>query len=102
MKVKSCITSTIRIGGWFYVNYIIYLALVTGEFNPIGKSVRLVSYGESPIWFVISLGFTVAFSFIFLVLVVCSARDMIDRKVRSYGGNYNLNTFRAIMREWRG
>jgi len=101
MKVKGYITSIIFIGGWFYINYQIYLALATGEFNPIGKGVRLASYSESPIWFVISLGFTIAFSLIGLALVVWSARNAIDRRVRSYGGNYNINTFRAILRGWR-
>ena len=85
------------IAGWFYINYQIYMGVATGEFNPIGKGVGLVSYDESPIWFYITIGITTIFSVICSVLILWFMYSAFDRKVRAYGGNYNINTFKAIL-----
>lgn len=98
MKVKRFLSSILFLGGWFYVNYQIYVGVTTGKFNPIGKGVGLVSYEVSPIWFYITIGLTIIFSLLCLALIIWFICRAIDRKVRAYGGHYNLNTFKAILR----
>ena len=89
------------LGAWLYTNYQIYIGVTTGEFNPIGKGQGLVSYEASPIWFYITIGITILFSVLCSALIICAVCSAIDRKVRAYGGNYNLNTFKAILRGLR-
>jgi len=86
------------LGGWFYINYQIYIGVTTGAFNPIGKGLSLASYDVSPIWFYITIGLTTIFSVICSALTLWFICSAIDRKVRAYGGNYNFNTFKAIIR----
>ncbi|WP_411992150.1 hypothetical protein [Agarivorans sp. DSG3-1] len=101
MKVKRYLSSMLFLGGWLYINYQIYLGATTGEFNPIGRGVGLVSYDASPIWFYITIGLTIIFSVIYSALILWFVHSAIDRKVRAYGGNYNANTFKAILRGLR-
>jgi uncharacterized membrane protein len=98
MKVERIFVGVIFFGIWCYINYQIYIGMTTGIFNPFGKGIRLVSYSESPIFFCFSMGVTIIFSLIFMALIVSSIYSVVDRKVRAYGGNYNINTFKAIIR----
>lgn len=101
MKMKHVLSSMLALCGWFFINYKIYIGVTTGEFNPIGKGQGLVSYEASPIWFCITMGITVLFSILCTALIVWFVCSAIDSKVRAYGGNYNLNTFKAILRGLR-
>ncbi|GAB1266718.1 hypothetical protein [Aurantivibrio infirmus] len=101
MKAKRYLSRALFIGGWFYINYQIYLGLTTGKFNPIGKGVSLASYEASPVWFYISIGLTILFSVICTALIFWFFFSAINRKVKAYGGNYNENTFKAILRGLR-
>lgn len=86
------------IAGWFYINYQIFMGVTTGEFNPIGRGVSQVSYDESPIWFYITIGLTIIFSVFCLAIILWFMFNSFDRKVKAYGGNYNTNTFKSILR----
>ncbi len=101
MNLKRYLSSVLLTGGWFYINYQIYMGFDTGEFNPIGKGVGVVSLDESPIWFYIAIGVTIIFSVLCSALILWSICNTLDRKFRAYGGNYNLNTFKAILRGLR-
>ena len=99
MKIKTYVMNIIYFGAWFYINYKIYLAFSTGEF--IGKRSNLISFEQTPIWFVIFLCIYMIISFTMLVFFVYSFYNMVNRKVHQNGGNYNLSTFKAIFRAWR-
>ncbi|GAB1266716.1 hypothetical protein [Aurantivibrio infirmus] len=98
MKAKHLISSVVFVGGWLYINYQIYLGLTTGEFNPVGRGVSLVSYEASPVWFYISIGLTIFFSVICAALILRFLFSTINSKVKAYGGNFSINTFKAILR----
>jgi ABC-type uncharacterized transport system permease subunit len=101
MKIKNVLFSILVLGGCFYINYQIYLGVTTGEFNPVGRGQGLVSYEASPLWFYLTIGITILFSVLCTALIMSFFCSAIDSKVRAYGGNYNLNTFKAILRGLR-
>ena len=101
MNMKSVLSSMLALCGLFYFNYQIYIGVTTEKFNPIGKGQGLVSYEASPIWFYITIGITSLFSVLCTVLIMWFICSAIDSKVRAYGGNYNLNTIKAILRGLR-
>jgi len=99
--MKNFLSNVILGSGWLYVSFQIYLGLTTGEINGIGRSARLISKQEEPIWFHFVMGATILFNLVLLALFLYSLFTVIDRKVKAYGGNYNISTFKAIIRGLR-
>jgi hypothetical protein len=94
--------SNITLGAaWFYISFQIYIGFTTGELNGIGRSARLVSQQQEPIWFYFVMCATILFNLVLLFFFLYSLFVIIDRKVKAYGGNYNINTFKAIIRGLR-
>ncbi len=99
-----------------YATYQVYLAFTIGEFDvPFCKrNCGVVSQTESPIEFWFSLITSGMITTVYLVLLIVTIiglvfigtiyiREKIEQKVKAYGGNYNVNTFKAILRGiWKG
>jgi hypothetical protein len=71
------------------------MALDTGEINIRGAYYRL---DTGPVAFYLWVGFTVIMLFVWLVMFLSGIFTAIDIKVKAFGGNYNKNTFKAIVR----
>jgi hypothetical protein len=96
------ILSNVALGvGWLYISFQLYLGFTTGVLNGIGRSARLVSKQDEPLWFYFVMAATIMFNLVILVLFLYSMFSAVDRKVKAYGGNYNINTFKAIFRGLR-
>lgn len=88
---------------WCYINYQIYLGLTIRELNvPLGRSRHIISHVESPIEFWVCFTSTVMLSLAFCLFVLFNIYLNVDEEVKAFGGNYNVNTFRAIFRKrWK-
>jgi hypothetical protein len=83
-----------------YLFYQAFCGIIFGEFMfPSRSGSEFVSFEESPFSFIPKLGFTVLLAFVFLIVVLFDVHARIDKKVKAYGGNYNLNTFKAILKK---
>ena len=77
--------------------YLNYVAIVSGE---VRIRTLVFVYSENPIMYVVAI-------IIMLVITAFSAYvfgsevfDSIDKRVKAFGGNYNINTFKAIFRNF--
>jgi len=82
-------------GASIILNFILYDAITTGE---IRRQSRTIQYEVAPIEFITQFGFILFLSLLTLVLIIISCYTSIDKKIAAYGNNYNLNTFKAILR----
>lgn len=99
--MKNFLSNLILGAAWLYISFQLYLGFSTGELNGIGRSARVVSKQEEPIWFHFVMGATIIFNLVVLGFFLYSLFAVVDRKVKAYGGNYNTNTFKAIFRGLR-
>tara|TARA_R110001599_G_scaffold304498_1_gene510770 strand:- start:832 stop:1146 length:315 start_codon:yes stop_codon:yes gene_type:complete len=85
--------------GWLLAGiYFVYQcihAFTAGEI--VGRRGSLYTYQDEPIMFFIAL----VLCLILLLGVVFLGCFTIDKKVKQFGGNYNFNTFKAIVRGQR-
>jgi hypothetical protein len=84
-NVSVCIT----------LSYLISMALGTGEINIRGAHHYL---DTGPVAFYLWVGFAVIMLIVWLVMFLSGIFTAIDIKVKAFGGNYNKNTFKAIVR----
>ena len=82
----------------FTAAYLTYLAIISGEAR---IRTLVFVYSENPIMYVVAI-------IIMLVIIVfgfyvfgSEVFDSIDKKVKAFGGNYNINTFKAIFRNFK-
>lgn len=85
------IFSNLALGAaWLYISFQLYFGFTTGELSGLGRSARTVSKQEEPIWFYFVMGTTIMINLVLLALFLYSLFVVIDRKVKAYGGNYNI------------
>lgn len=75
-----------------YLLYQLWSAFSLGVIR--GRRANIFTFQEDPIFFVISVIICIA---LFGVVAVIGCHG-IQRKVMQFGGNYNLNTFKAMAR----
>ena len=77
------------------ISYLIVTAVSTGEINIRGA---YYSVKTDPILFYVAIGFSVAVLIIWVSIASSNIFGTIDSRVKKFGGNYNKNTFKAIIK----
>jgi hypothetical protein len=77
------------------LSYLTINAISTGEAQ---FRTLIFKYSENPKMFVVTIILMVSLTLMWAYLIGSSIFDSIDKKVKSFGGNYNINTFKAILR----
>jgi len=75
--------------------FLLIRAIISGE-GRLGTAV--VKYVESPISYTVSIILMVTILLLWVYLIGSEALNSIDKKVKAFGGNYNINTFKAILK----
>ena len=101
--MKGIIRFSMFIAAELYIGLQIYNAAILKSFTTVGPrgGGNLVSLESEPVSFwVASICALVLFLLLgwFIVIEVCFE---VDKKIKEFGGNYNINTLKAIIRSWR-
>ena len=78
------------------ISYLTVTAVSAGEINIRGAS---YSVKTDPIAFYIAMGFSLAVLVLWVALAASNIFGAIDSGVKKFGGNYNKNTFKAVIRD---
>lgn len=81
------------------MSYLIVMAVSTGEINIRGA---LYSVQASPIGFYVGIGFSLVVLIIWVAIASSNILTAVDSRVKKFGGNYNKNTFKAIIKNALG
>lgn len=77
------------------ITYLIVMAVSTGEINIRGASYYVK---KDPVAFYLAIGFSLVVLIGWVAMASSNIFSSIDTKVKQFGGNYNKNTFKAIIK----
>lgn len=81
------------------MSYLIVMAISTGEINIRGAH---YSVQTNPIAFYVGIGFSLLLLIIWVAIASSNIFSAVDSRVKKFGGNYNKNTFKAIVKNALG
>ena len=92
LQVKKVLAFLVWFAVSVYLTYQLWSAFTSGVIR--GRRAYIFTLQDDPILFSISVIICIAF----LVLITVMGWHSVDYKVKQFGGNYNINTFKAIAR----
>jgi len=97
-KLKRLFVQVLLLSACIFFGLQIYKAFTTVTFFIYGKASRFIEFGETPIMFSLFLLTYIVLFIIFFGLIIYPLFTWVDHQFKAYGGNYNLNTLKAIIR----
>ena len=101
--MKGTITFLAFIATELYLGLQIYNAAILKAFTTVGPrgGGNLVSLESEPVIFWVALICALALFLLLGWVVLIEVCFWVDKKIKEFGGNYNINTLKAIIRSWR-
>jgi ABC-type multidrug transport system permease subunit len=91
-SIKNYLGYLVSTSIFIWVVYSLYSAAVLGSI--VGLKGRIFTFTDDPVFFL----FTLFLYIVFFALYGVSIANLVNKKMKKYGGNYNLNTLRAMIR----
>jgi len=76
----------------------LYLLTVAIESGEAQLRTSVVSYDESPVIYTIFIIVMIAIIGIWIAIIGSKIHRSIDKKIKAFGGSYNINTFKAVLK----
>ena len=99
--MRGAISFLVFVAAELYLSLQLYNAATFKAFTKVGRgNNRLVSLESEPIIFWLALIVVLVFFLILGWIIIMEICLRIDNKFKEFGGNYNINTVKAIIRSW--